>query len=141
MKAQIKILLLILTVSVAACSNNLYSDKETNNLQGSWELRNIKGGFRQPNSPSDFEPGNGTIIKFDGDKFEMTDRKSTPVRTGTYSVINEPKVINGQEIAQKVVYTEETGQNSQHFKLSGNKLILYVGEIASDGYEATYEKL
>jgi hypothetical protein len=141
MKTQIKIILLFVAVAASACNNNLYSEKDVNSLEGSWELRSIKGGFRQPRAPSDFEPGNGTVIKFDGDKFEMTDKKNSSVSSGTFTIVSEPKIINGDEVAQKIVYLEDNNQTNQYFKLSGDKLVLYFGEIASDGYEATYEKL
>lgn len=137
MKTSIKLFAFIILFVAAGC------DKEQsleNKLSGSWELRHIKGGFRPVGDPSDYPAGNGRIIIFEGDSFQ-TFYNGNLSNSGTYSIVKEKANPNGDELSYKIVYQGNLRQPDAFFKVSSKKLVLYVGSIAADGAEVTYEKL
>jgi len=99
----------------------------------------LRGGYRPVNSPVNYEPGNGNILKFDGNKFE---RKSgtNPAISGTYTIIEEETNVNGDNLSYKIDFQSDQNISDPFFKISGGKLRLYYGHIAADGFVSSYEK-
>lgn len=133
-----KIRLLALTFLIVAVSSCKKETVLRNNLQGEWELREIGGGQVPGLSPY-FQKGNGSIYRFSDNRYEQIESGKI-VNSGTYTIINDKRKINFDDVEQKFVL-EGTGWDEIYFKLNGNKLKLYFGIIAADGYEATYEKI
>jgi len=68
MKLSLKIALILMVITSVSCDKE---ERLQSKLEGTWELRHIEGGYRPANSPSDYEPGNGNTLKFDGNKFQQ----------------------------------------------------------------------
>lgn len=104
-------------------------------LEGTWELRKTRGGMLggNPNIPA----GNGDILKFNRQKLEryfegkLYDSKQ-------FTIIESKVKINQTESTHLLKF----GSNVEsYFRLEGDNLILFVGQMAADGIEATYVKL
>ncbi|PYF77183.1 hypothetical protein [Pedobacter nutrimenti] len=134
MKTYLSLFLFAIIISFSSCSKSLINDK----LSGNWELRHIKGIQVAHVSP-DFAPGNGNLIKFTGKTFEKYNDGKLSSK-GTYAVQEEKKEINNEQVSYSIVYNNDMG-TKEFFNLENGKLTLYVGEIAADGYQSTYQKL
>lgn len=69
MKNYIKTLLCLVIFAVAGCDKEAEIVPDTD-LFGTWELRHVLGIQIAGTSP-DFPAGNGNLVKFDGDKYEI----------------------------------------------------------------------
>jgi hypothetical protein len=136
MKTYMKIALIFIVIIFVSC------DKEERlqlKLEGSWELRHIEGGYRPVNSPVDYAPGNGNILKFEGNKFQQTSG-TQPGISGTYTIIKEEAKLSGENLSYKIDFQSDKNLIDPFFKISGGKLMLYVGDIPADGFVSTYSK-
>ena len=132
---------LLLIVSISSCK------KEVNQsaLDGSWELRETNGGYRIAGSESTYPPGNGTIIKFSGSTYEKYTAGKL-VDNGTITIQKEKKKVNNDEANFSISFvslnpTLFSAPFKQPMKLSKKSMILFFGEMASDGFENSYVKL
>ncbi|MDP2413245.1 hypothetical protein [Daejeonella sp.] len=136
MKLSLKIALIFIVFTSVSCDKE---ERLQSKLEGTWELRHIEGGYRPANSPSDYEPGNGNILKFDGNKFQQK-YGTNPAINGTYTIIEEEAEVNGEKLSHKIDFQSDQNVIDLYFKISGGKLSLYYGHIAADGFVSTYEK-
>jgi len=136
MKISLKIALILMVFTFVSCDKE---ERLQSKLEGTWELRHIEGGYRPANSPSDYEPGNGNILIFDGNKFQYKHGVQAAIN-GTYTVIKEETEVNGEKLSHKIVFQSDQNIGDPFFKISGDKLRLYYGHIAADGFVSTYEK-
>ena len=130
MKRYLVLLLLSAGILTTSCKKN--RDRSAF-LQGSWELRTSVGGML-PNQT--YPPGNGNRINFTDTEYEMYD-KGAITKAGKYTVSPESKKINNSTADYKLVLDNKT---TYYLKISRNKIVLFIGEIASDGVEMTYQK-
>lgn len=135
MKIYIQSLCLILMLALVSCDKD---QRFENNLDGTWELRHVKGG-QIPNVSPDYPPGNGRIIKFEGNTFQII-RDGSVVQSGTFVIINDVKEIDGVKFRYKIDFDLNT-QADLYSNVSRKKLIVATGSIASDGTTSTYERL
>ena len=68
MKLSLNIALIFTVITFVSCDKE---ERLQSKLEGTWELRHIEGGYRPANSPVDYEPGNGNMLIFDGNKFQV----------------------------------------------------------------------
>lgn len=135
MKSYLKSIIYILLLSFASCDKD---EKFENNLDGTWELRHVKG-IQIANMSPDFPPGNGYIIKIDGDTYQRLN-KGAVLSNGTFAIIKDELEIDGTKFSYKLDFGNARDMDV-YAKASGKKLILSIGSIASDGTTSTYEKL
>ncbi|WP_276359666.1 hypothetical protein [Daejeonella sp. H1SJ63] len=136
MKIFLNIVLVFIVFVSGSCNKE---GKLLSKLEGTWELRHIEGGFRPINSPSDYAPGNGILLKFEANTFQQSTGAQTDV-SGTFTIVKEEVNLNGEKLLYKIDFQSEKNMPDAYFKISGDKLFLYVGEIAADGYVGIYEK-
>jgi hypothetical protein len=136
MNISLKIALILMVITSVSCDKE---ERLQSKLEGTWELRHIEGGYRPANSPSDYEPGNGNILKFDGNKFQYK-YGTNPAINGTYTIIEEETNVNGDNLSHKIDFQSDQNIGDPYFKISGGKLSLYYGHIAADGFVSSYEK-
>jgi hypothetical protein len=67
----------------------------------------------------------------------MNDGKVTG--KGTYKIVDASAEIDGNTFSKAILY-DNKGMK-WYFKISGSKLLISVGSIASDGFTMTYENL
>ncbi|QNL48152.1 hypothetical protein H8S90_15215 [Olivibacter sp. SDN3] len=135
------IALVTLFVSCGKDDNNLL-EVDLESIQGRWELRDRFGGQAVVSSP-DYEIPDSQVIEFDGQRFRRISDGVTYAE-GTYEIVEvEVREIDGNEFSRKIIFNDETenGTSDQFVRLSGNRLILSMGSIASDGVTDTYEKI
>ena len=135
MQNHLKSIICILLLSLFACDK---AENFENNLDGTWELRHVKGGQIANKSP-DCPPGNGYIIKIDGNTYQRLD-KGAVISSGTFVIVNTELEIDGTEFFFKLDF-DQARDIDVYSKLSGKKLILSIGSMASDGTTSTYERL
>lgn len=136
MKNCLKIALIFIMITSVSCAKE---ERLQSKLEGSWELRHIEGGYIPVNSPVDYEPGNGNILKFEGNKFQQLSG-TQPGISGTYIIIKEEAKLSGENLSYKINLQSDKNLIDPFFKISGGKLMLYVGDIPADGYVSTYIK-
>lgn len=125
---------LMTTALLAGCKKDKASPQT---IIGKWELRNILGA-QIPNTPSTYKAGNGNIIEFTAGEFQnIQNGKVTSKRT--YVIMDGSAEIDGTSYNKALIYDNE--KLKWYFKLSGDKLIMSIGPIASDGVTLTYQKL
>lgn len=135
MKNHLKSIICILLLSFIACEK---AENFENNIDGTWELRHVKGIQIAGMSP-DFPPGNGYILKIDGNTYQRF-HKGAAVSSGTFAVIKTELEIDGIKFPFKLDF-DQANDIDVFAKMSGKKLILSIGSIASDGTTSTYERL
>ena len=131
---------LLLLISVFSCK------KETNEstIEGSWELRRVDGG-NIGGLKSDYEPGNGNILKFSGAKYERY-ASGKLVDQGTFTLERENIKINNSASNFNITYsrtnqiTYSSPTSKESINLSKKSLVVFIGAIAADGYESHYVK-
>jgi len=125
---------LVMTALLAGCKKDKSS---TQSITGRWELRNILGA-QVPNTPSTYKVGNGNIIEFTGTEFQDI-KNGTVTSKRTYVIVKDSADIDGTSYTNALTYDNE--QLKWYFKLTGDKLMLSIGPIASDGVTLTYQKV
>ena len=136
MKTCLKIALIFIVTTSVSCDKE---ERLQSKLEGSWELRHIEGGYRPVNSPVDYAPGNGNILEFDGNKFQQLSG-TQPGISGTYTIIKEEAKLSGENLSYKIDFQSDKNLIDPFIKISGGKLMLYVGDIPADGSVNTYKK-
>ena len=136
MKISLKIAIIFTVFVFVSCDKE---ERLQSKLEGTWELRHIEGGYRPANSPVDYEPGNGNMLIFDGNKFQYKHGVQAAI-SGTYTIIEEETNVNGDNLSHKIDFQSDQNIGDPFFKISGGKLSLYYGHIAADGFVSTYEK-
>ncbi|OUL60662.1 hypothetical protein [Flavobacterium sp. AJR] len=128
---QASVIMLFLTV--ISCQKKSVSDE----LNGSWELRHIEG-IQVARVDPNFKPGNGTLLKFEGQKYERY-YEGKKEEDGIFAITPEDTVINNSKANYS--FTFNNNKEKIYVLLEGNKLVIFNGIIAADGTESTYEKL
>jgi len=135
MKNSLLVVILSLLILVSACKKE---NRLESKLEGTWELRHVIG-FLPPDLQGDRPPGNGEIYTFQGNNFErQTGGKIT--NSGTFSVLNE-KSNHNEKLEFKLLLDGDKYDSSIPFKMTGEKLVLHFGALASDGAIETYARL
>jgi hypothetical protein len=133
MKNFLNLSLIVLLFISTGCDKEKRAE---NRLEGTWELHHRDGGYVPVGTPSDFPTGNGDIYRFGDETFEHQ-RDGKLVESGKFLVVEERSNPNGEELEFKLVLNGRSDQATP-FKLSGKKLMLHFGNIASDGTILTY---
>jgi hypothetical protein len=109
-------------------------DQSSGGLQGVWEIRQAKGMLLV-----DYPAGNGNLIKFQGNNYEMIDNGQV-TQSGTYSIVLDPSVstetclvIPAGKYENRIVFNNSLISNKVFFEITGNKLYLISGCFAVDG--------
>jgi hypothetical protein len=123
---------LVVLLTIMSCEKKSVLEE----LNGSWELRHIEG-IQVANVDPNFKPGNGNLLKFEGQKYERYyDGKKE--ESGTFTITPENTTINNRKANYSITFNNDTEKT--YLSLLNNKLILFNGVIAADGTESTYEK-
>ncbi|WP_457288187.1 hypothetical protein [Pedobacter sp. UYP24] len=107
-------------------------------LNGRWEVRHVLG-VQVAGEPSELDKGNGSIIEFSGENYKKIEN-GVVITKGTFKITNEYGEVDGNRYEKRIIYDDDTDWRVL-IKISGNKLIICNGSIASDGTTMTYEKL
>lgn len=134
MKTALKIFSLLMVIFIASGCKKAISEE---NISGTWEFRGSIGGML-PNANPKAAPGNGNILKFEGNNYQfITDGKVN--RIGTYTIFKETKDINNSTANGYLMFDERN--EKIYISLNKRKLVIFYGSIAADGVEVTYERL
>jgi hypothetical protein len=138
MKRYLILLLTAVTV-FTACKKDKNNKNEDGNPVGNWELRHING-VQSPKAPSDFKPGNGEIVQINQTNFKQISGGKV-VYDYKYSIVKKEATINFDKVSYQIIFDTDKPSLNPYFKISDDgKLTLYIGSIASDGYESVYTK-
>ena len=126
----IKIGICSLLLLFIACKKD---EKSSTLLEGVWELRQIRG-----NLTLSYEPGNGSLIKFTGNSYEITSNGQTR-SSGIYEIVTDLTAetecgisIPSGYYTRRIIYDDSTDQKI-FFEISGDKLTFLSGYIPTDG--------
>src|SRR4030095_2245362 len=134
--------LIIILVNTSCKKENNNDDNSSEGLEGVWELRSARSMLT-----STFPPGNGHIISFTGNKYEIIDNGQI-TRSGGFQVIedltaSESTCLNipsGKYIT-RIIYDNNMITTKTFFEVSDNKLTLVSGCFAVDaGSSLEYER-
>jgi len=111
-------------------------------LEGVWELRSVVAMLS-----STYPPGNGHIISFTGNKYEITDNGQL-TRSGEFEIIEDRTAststcssIRAGKYTSRIIYDNNINTGTTFFELSGNKLTIIYGCFAVDtGISSEYER-
>ena len=111
-------------------------------VEGSWELRSATSMIS-----STYPPGNGRIISFTGNKYEMKENGQI-IRSGEFKVeedltAGESTCLNKTpgKYTSRVIYDNNVSAAKTFLDLSENKLIIISGCFAADaGVSLEYER-
>ena len=129
------VIILSLIIAVSACKKE---NRLESKLEGTWELRHLIG-FVPPDRKGDRPPGNGDIYTFKGNNFERL-MGGIIIDSGTFLVLNDISNYN-EKLQFKLVLDGDKYDSSIPFKMTGEKLVLHFGALASDGAIETYARL
>lgn len=132
---------LLLLISVIGCKKK-NEEVSADSLHGSWVLKSVAGG--QTAAVPGYKPNNAQVLTFYGGKFQR-DENGKEVENSTYIIRPENKQFNDKTANYSIRFNadEKSFLNTQdriYLSLSGNKMILFIGVIAADGVEMTYER-
>lgn len=105
-------------------------------INGTWELRHVAGGMLAGVDPN-IKKGNGDIYIFNNQNFERYSNGKI-IQSGTFVISTESKDINNNHANSAIIFSTST--EKYYTNLSGDKLIIFMGVIAADGVEVTYER-
>lgn len=105
-------------------------------INGTWELRHLVGGMIAGADPN-YKKGNGDIYVFNDQKFDRYS-KGKIIESGTFVISTERKDINNNHANSAITFSTST--EKYYTNLSGDKLTIFIGVIAADGVEVTYER-
>ncbi|MDQ3292186.1 MAG: hypothetical protein M3Q05_12945 [Bacteroidota bacterium] len=129
-------LILLLVLLNLTCILGCRKEKIDNTLTGRWELRSTAGGYNMPHT---YTPGNGTILKFEDDKYYRYSNGQL-VKSGTYTLV-EGRSFDNRRMNQ-IIYDGDTSFPTKFLEIRKGKLIIYLGaHISLDGAVVQYEKL
>lgn len=124
---------------LAALLTGCKKDKaSSHSVVGKWELRNILG-VQIANMPSVYKAGNGNIIEFTDTEFQNIQNGKT-ISKRTYVIVDASADIDGNSYSKALIY-DNNEHSKWYFKISGDKLTMSVGPMASDGVTTTYQKV
>lgn len=124
-------LCLFLLITALSCKKK----SAESNLNGTWELRGLIGS-QTVNSEPDLRPGNGTLLKFNGQNFEKY-ATGKLIETGTFTLQPENTTVNNTTANYSILMSTHA---KQYLYLSGKTLIVFDGVVAADGTQSTYVK-
>lgn len=105
-------------------------------INGTWELRYVAGGQIAGADPN-YKKGNGDIYVFNNQNFERYSNGKV-IQSGTFVMSTESKEINNNHANSAITFSTST--EKYYTNLSGSKLTIFIGVIAADGVEVTYER-
>src|SRR5687768_15263299 len=105
-------LLLLVCITFFGCKKEeLGSGNDTlETLTGTWELRHILG-VQVANAPSDFLPGNGLIITFEGSGYRKTSNGKV-LDSGTYTLEKKYSQIDGEEYESIMILNSDANKKN-----------------------------
>lgn len=118
--------------TIVSCEKKSITDE----LNGSWELRHIEG-IQVANADPVFKPGNGNLLKFEGQKYERY-YDGNKEEEGTFTITPEDTAINNRKANYSITFDDD--KEKTYLFLDKKQLIVFNGVIAADGTESTYEK-
>ncbi|MFC3562701.1 hypothetical protein [Pedobacter jamesrossensis] len=124
---------LIMLFSFTACKKKTIEK----GINGTWELRYVAGGQIAGADPN-YKKGNGDIYIFNNQNFERYS-KGKVIQSGTFVITTERKDINNNQANSAITFSTST--EKYYTNLTGDKLTIFIGVIAADGVEVTYERL
>jgi len=104
---------------------------------GTWELRDVLG-TQVAGAPSTFKVGNGNIIAFTDTEYQRINDGNVTGK-GTYKIVDASAEIDGNTFNKAILYDNQG--RKWYFKISGSKLLISPGSMASDGFTMTYQGL
>ncbi len=120
-----------LLLFIVSCKKE--SNAISNSIQGSWELRQTSGMLLTL-----YSPGNGHIIKFTADNYEIT-LNGQITQSGRYSIVQDATaasatclVIPSGQYTNRIIYDNNITSEKVFIQISGNKLIFLSGCFAYD---------
>lgn len=131
-----KILKLTLVLAVFFAFTACKKKSLEKGINGTWELRYVAGGQIAGANPN-YKKGNGDIYVFNNQNFERHSQGKI-VQSGTFVLSTESKFINNSHANSAITFSTST--EKYYTNLSGNKLTIFLGVIAADGIESTYER-
>ena len=141
-----KLSLLFFTVLLLVCTSCKKENKNDNEssagLEGVWELRSSRSMLI-----SAYPPGNGHIISFIGNSYEIKDNGQL-TRSGEFRVIEDLTAVESTclnipdgKYTNRIVYDNNMNATRTFYDLSGNKLTIISGCFAVDaGSALEYER-
>jgi hypothetical protein len=138
--------LIFFAVILLVNTNCKKEKKDDNNssagLEGVWELRSARSMLS-----STYPPGNGRIISFTGNKYEMKENGQT-TRSGEFQVVEDLTAsestclnISAGQYTSRIVYDNNMIATKTFFEISENKLTIVSGCFAFDaGSSLEYER-
>lgn len=130
-----KILIMFFFITLGFACQTEEVQPET--LEGTWELRHILG-VQVAGAPSQFKKGNGSIIRFVGNKYERIEAGKV-LMAGAFTIIKDSAEVDGNKYANKIIYDDQAW--GDHIKITGKQMLICTGTIAADGTTSTYEKI
>ena len=123
--------LILLISGFAAChKENIVG---ANDIEGKWELRKIIGSW----STTNYQPGNGNTISFDGDRYIIS--QNGQITSGSFIIVTDPTVsestcsiIPAEQYTNRIIFDNNSNGQKTFFELSENKLTLLTGCLAVD---------
>lgn len=126
---------MLLLVSVISCKKQK-GEISAASVEGTWELRHVEG-LQVAGMDPNFKAGNGNLLIFkDNILQKFSDGKL--VKSTAFTIKPEKVKVNNTTSEASITYDNK---DKDYLSVSGNKLILFVGQIAADGVEQTYEKI
>lgn len=116
-----------------SCKKNSPQININEALIGSWELRQTYGGLA--GTTTNYPPGNGNIIKFDGTNFLSN---SNPPASYTYKVIQDTFRLNGQ-ISNRLVLNNRLDLERIFIDITNN--LLSITYDAVDAGTSVYARI
>ena len=108
-------------------------ENRSTTLEGVWELRQIRG-----NLTLNYEPGNGKLLKFTGNQYEISSNGQV-TNSGTYEVVPDLTAetelgisVSNDQFVNRIIYDDST-DSKIFYELSGNKLTFATGFFPVDG--------
>lgn len=102
---------------------------------GTWELRQIGGGIS--GKITSYNPGNGSIVKFTDDTYQVFSDKKL-VRSGSYKIVKEKSILSQQE-GNRIIYDGDMNAGRVFISIDHN--MLYLSSDVYDGEGSIYEKI
>ena len=132
----------ILLVNTGCKKENKNDDESSAGLEGVWELRSSRSMLI-----STYPPGNGHLISFIGNKYEIRDNGQL-TRSGEFRVIEDLTVVESTclnipdgKYTNRIVYDNNMNATRTFYDLSDNKLTIISGCFAVDaGSSLEYER-
>ncbi|MBL7723629.1 MAG: hypothetical protein JNK27_05745 [Chitinophagaceae bacterium] len=136
--------LAIIVCVIASCSKTAENEPE-NQVSGGWELRYRTIGL---NPTQTFPPGNGNILKFIDDNYELSEN-GVVKKSGKYLTLIDGSAatetcstITPGEFEKRIIFMPDTIPPKKYYHIAGNTLKLIWGCAAVDAKTIEqYEKV